>query len=414
MISGLSSRAPVSVRISKQNGELSSFPEKLLSVSGDDGSYMREEMEKKQKKNSGNNGSNGSNVIKVGTDNRSNSNINNNNNSTNNNSNSNNINNSSNNNTSNTSNSNKVPSEYTMYECLLSDSSLRMWGYPMPLSPMPLNEPEHTTSNMGESEHTANITTTPISSSTPLNEPEHTIARSGESGNSSSTKKRSWNSEDPGSADESNTKKMCVEVDVIGSGGGEGEKIVDQTAIEAEDSNIKHTVNNECDINGNNDNSNNNHDISDNNNSNNDNGNNGNNNNDTGNSDSGNSDVPSVGVMIGIVPTLRDTLSTFRQTRTTDTTHTTDTPSTRTTDTLLFPTHAVSIQTTQGTGGVITAAGYRSTVSQASGDYNLLFPGGCTDGFTRTLRLLVCNSCLVFMSVDIYYMFDHFSFSFLY
>jgi hypothetical protein len=50
LLTGLNLKRPVSVRISRQDYDLSYFPEKLFSISIDDAEYMQELIDKKQNK----------------------------------------------------------------------------------------------------------------------------------------------------------------------------------------------------------------------------------------------------------------------------------------------------------------------------------------------------------------------------
>lgn len=120
-----SSRVPTSVRISRQDFELSSFPEKLLTVSSNEASFLQEEMERKKSK-------------QMNANNR-NKNVENDNNGSNSNSNSNNSNSGDNNNSKSDEKDKdkekKIEIEqrsYSMSDCVLSPSVMLIWGYPIP------------------------------------------------------------------------------------------------------------------------------------------------------------------------------------------------------------------------------------------------------------------------------------------
>lgn len=121
IIPEFSSRVPTSVRISRQDFELSSFPEKLLTVSSNEASFLEEEMERKKCKqmSANKNNKNGDNNGDDGSNSNSNSNSSDN----------------------NRSKSNEMDKEkekekdkrsYTMEDCVLSSSIMHMWGYPLP------------------------------------------------------------------------------------------------------------------------------------------------------------------------------------------------------------------------------------------------------------------------------------------
>ena len=91
VVPALGTRTPSSVKISRQDYELNSFPEKLLTVSNNEGMFLIEEEERKNKKNTT---SQNENKLK-------NENLN-------------------------------FKKEYSLRDCVLSSSSMVMWGYPTP------------------------------------------------------------------------------------------------------------------------------------------------------------------------------------------------------------------------------------------------------------------------------------------
>ena len=95
-ISALGTRTPSSVKISRQDYELNSFPEKLLTVSNNEGMFMIEEEERKNKKN-----------VSLNIENKD---------------------------VENKLKNEKVnlKKEYSLKDCVLSQSTMVMWGYPTP------------------------------------------------------------------------------------------------------------------------------------------------------------------------------------------------------------------------------------------------------------------------------------------
>lgn len=109
-ILALGTRSPSSVKISRQDYELNSFPEKLLTVSNNEGMFLIEEEERKNKKNAS--------LIIENKDvekKLKNENVN-------------------------------FKKEYSLKDCVLSQSTMVMWGYPTPPSTTSFST-SHTTSN---------------------------------------------------------------------------------------------------------------------------------------------------------------------------------------------------------------------------------------------------------------------------
>jgi hypothetical protein len=174
------------VRISRQDFELSSFPEKLLTVSSNEASFLEEEMERKRSKQMSAN-KNNKNGDHGDNDNTSSDN-----------------NNSKSDEKDKEKEKEKDKRSYSMDDCVLSTSIMHMWGYPLPPTPTPtLTLPCSTSS-------TASLATSINASSTTSSSKSGSLTNAMNIFGENTSEKRSRD-ENTDSEDGNIPKKVCTE-----------------------------------------------------------------------------------------------------------------------------------------------------------------------------------------------------------